>query len=450
MGIFVDLYGERKIPENKREEFSKRIQTIFEKGGLMNSSYICMYDTPIYLLKPAKFDMFGQIRATYSYFSQSFHEECGYNLKDNDFFSGKVGAKYMNVVYAINILYQFYTEDFSIANIDGDVFLAEEDISWLNYLFNEKYSYCKLEYVFEFYRILLKSKYYREYADEIAAKMLNYSINLYQINAYKAVSDFKNFQKLILENENYKTERNIQKNINEYYKSNIGSKEEKLEKLKSLFFITQDDEKSLTEDEKIIYSSIIAFPVICMKFISELFQIDFWEFYYEIYSKNSDLLLKDFHEEKFYYAPLTPINTAQFFKCSYDDMAYFWTKDNDIVFSDEMESFIAQLKSEFDNILNTKNTIIEQQSVIKEFIFALKEANIISKTSRDTDGVFPTEAMFYEFIDNSNKREIQAFIYLLIQLNKKYKYKDIKKQKKVSRYLWILSNSELRKLKFGY
>ena len=187
-----------------------------------------------------------------------------------------------------------------------------------------------------------------------------------------------------------------------------------------------------------------------MKFICELFQLDFWEFYEEIYSKNPDFLIKSFDREEKHNKPICSMSTKDFFGCSYDDMIYFWTKDNDIEFSDELENFISELKREYDNILNTKDTIIEQDQIIKELIFSLKDANILSRTGTDKYGVCPTESMFYEFLNNTNKREIQAFIYLLSELNQKYAKKDKTERKELSQYLWILSNPELRKLKFGY
>lgn len=450
MGTFANLFGEMKIPEEKRKEFSKRIQTIFEKGGLMDISYVQIYDVVLYVLKPPQFDENGKLHAVYSYFEQSIWEDCGYDSKNNKFYSDKVGySEFCKVICAINVLYEFYTEDFSMANINGRAFNALDEIAWINYLFDEKYTNKRIEYPFELYRILLKSNY-RGYIDKILKPILYACSNFCQSDAYRAVSNFKDFEKLISENKNYIFEKNTWDKLTNYFNSDTISREKKLEKLKSMYLLPKDIKKFPNEDEQDIYISIIVTPIVCMKFICELFQLDFWEFYKEIYSKNPDFLIKSFDKEEKHNKPISPMSTKDFFGCSYDDMIYFWTKDNDIEFSDELENFISELKREYDNILNTKDIIIEQEQIVKELIFSLKDANILSRTGTDKYGVCPTESMFYEFLNNTNKREIQAFIYLLSELNQKYAKKDKTERKELSQYIWILSNPKLRKLKFGY
>lgn len=450
MGTFANLFGEMKIPEEKREEFSKRIQTIFEKGGLMDISYVQIYDVVLYLLKPPEFDENGKLHAVYSYFEQSIWEDCGYDSKNNKFYSDKVGySEFCKAICAINVLYEFYTEDFSMANVNSRVLDALDEIAWINYLFDEKYTNKRIEYPFELYRILLKSNY-GNYIDKILKPMLYVCSNFYQSDAYRAVSNFKDFKKLISENKNYIIEKNGWDKLTNYFKSDIDSKEQKLEKLKSMYLLPKYIKNLHNEEEEDIYISVVVSPIVSMKFICELFQLDFWEFYEEIYSKNPDFLIKSFDKEEKHNKPISPMSTKDFFGCSYDDMIYFWTKDNDIEFSDELENFISELKREYDNILNSKDIIIEQDQIIKELIFSLKDANILSRTGTDKYGVCPTESMFYEFLNNTNKREIQAFIYLLSELNQKYAKKDKTERKELSQYLWILSNPELRKLKFGY
>lgn len=450
MGTFANLFGEMKIPEEKREEFSKRVQTIFEKGGLMDISYVQIYDVVLYVLKPTQFDENGKLHALYSYFEQSIWEDCGYDSKNNKFYSDKVGySEFCKVICAINVLYEFYTEDFSMANINGRAFNALDEIAWINYLFDEKYTNKRIEYPFELYRILLKSNY-RGYIDKILKPILYACNNFCQSDAYRAVSDFKDFEKLISENKNYIFEKNAWDKLTNYFNSDTISREKKLEKLKSMYLLPKYIKNFHNEDEEDVYISIIVTPIVCMKFICELFQLDFWEFYEEIYSKNPDFLIKGLDKEEKHNKPISPMSTKDFFGCSYDDMIYFWTKDNDIEFSNELENFISELKREYDNILNTKDIIIEQEQIVKELIFSLKDANIISRTGTDKYVVCPTESMFYEFLNNTNKREVQAFIYLLSELNQKYAKKDKTERKELSQYIWILSNPELRKLKFGY
>ena len=52
MGTYLDYFGDRTIPEDKREEFTRKILTILNQGGMMDLEEVSMFGKKIWLLKP--------------------------------------------------------------------------------------------------------------------------------------------------------------------------------------------------------------------------------------------------------------------------------------------------------------------------------------------------------------------------------------------------------------
>ena len=52
MGTYLGYFGDRTIPVDKREEFTRRVLTILDQGGMMDLEEVSMFGKKIWLLKP--------------------------------------------------------------------------------------------------------------------------------------------------------------------------------------------------------------------------------------------------------------------------------------------------------------------------------------------------------------------------------------------------------------
>ena len=53
MGTFAGLFRGGRIPDDKRAEFSERVELLFHAGGMMEREYIQMYGKTLVTIKKA-------------------------------------------------------------------------------------------------------------------------------------------------------------------------------------------------------------------------------------------------------------------------------------------------------------------------------------------------------------------------------------------------------------
>ena len=126
MGTYLDYFGDPTIPEEKREEFTQRVLTILDQGGMLDLEDVSLFGKRIWLLKPPQ-DLPGKdiIPFCYNYFEQDSWESAGYEPVTCRFHTNKVGRRQFNLVCsAVYVLYEFYTDTFGIANEDDHVYDA--------------------------------------------------------------------------------------------------------------------------------------------------------------------------------------------------------------------------------------------------------------------------------------------------------------------------------------
>ena len=127
--------------------------------------------------------------------------------------------------------------------------------------------------------------------------------------------------------------------------------------------------------------------------------------------------------------PVPPISTQEWLKLDPDDMAYYWTPDGDIHFSDEMNAWMAGLAQELDGIHVTLSP--------QEFLKTLFQ-NIAGCDKKS----FFREA-FYDFIAHQTDPRFQAALVLLGRLVQR-------EEPNLRRYVAILGNPALRKKVFDF
>ena len=52
MGTYLGYFGDRTISEDKRKEFTRRVLTILDQGGMMDLEEVSMFGRKIWLMKP--------------------------------------------------------------------------------------------------------------------------------------------------------------------------------------------------------------------------------------------------------------------------------------------------------------------------------------------------------------------------------------------------------------
>ena len=156
MGTYLGYFGDRTIPANRQEEFTRRVLTILDQGGMMDLEEVSMFGKKIWLMKPLQIQP-GQESLTfcYNYFENDIWETAGYHPDACRFYTNKVGWRQFDLVCsAVYVLHEFYADSFGMANRDDHVFDAREIIGWLNYLFGEHYTNSRSTDLWRIYQLL--------------------------------------------------------------------------------------------------------------------------------------------------------------------------------------------------------------------------------------------------------------------------------------------------------
>lgn len=169
MGIFGDYTGKMCISEDKKEEFSKRLQKLLFYGGMMQFDKVCIFGKKIMLLKPVEPDEDGNLYFHYNYFEDDTWENAGYKRDNTRFFSGKIGGnEFCDVVTAIHFLYEVSDEEIGVAKINGEIVNEPGYLGWMNHILGTDFSMKKrfrLWELFEKHCLERKEQGYEEVSD---------------------------------------------------------------------------------------------------------------------------------------------------------------------------------------------------------------------------------------------------------------------------------------------
>lgn len=92
MGTFADIFKaeDSTIPEDKRQEFAKRVEKIFRAGGMMGLGCAELCGRRIDLLKELEMED-GKFFTYYNYFENDTWESAGFDEKNCKLWSNKIG-----------------------------------------------------------------------------------------------------------------------------------------------------------------------------------------------------------------------------------------------------------------------------------------------------------------------------------------------------------------------
>lgn len=490
MGTFAGFYGEQKIKEELKEEYITNLKKVLEHGGMMQFEKVNLFGEEIALLKELTPNENGYISFHYNYFGDEAWETAGINLNTCKFYSNKIGwGEFCDVILAAYVLTEFYTEEFGIAEINGDIFDAKEIIGWLNYVLGKNFTNIRAVDAMKILKVC--PDLYRDNIQDIVQECgCEEAISLSSLVSYlyfkrEDNSSWDNLIKALGENDSgnirptdviLKMEKAIKK-----LKDNGKTYEEMLELTFNIEnFIRSKEDKDEESDE---YGFSIV-GLFCPKVniliqLCEMYGKDFWKEYAEYSEKlisSADELWKG---DKTKLQSIEKISTAEYldtpdsslcfmhseakenYHKSDDDFVLFWNEKCDLKFSEEFNKWCFELQNDFEEIKKTIE-IKPVQDFIKSLIFSLNFAN------KRYHRIYAHTNMFYDFLANAEKIEYQSALKLFSKIiDENYedgkviedvrdwdiadKNKTFNKGRlNVKRYLAIMANKEFRNKIFGF
>ena len=445
MGTFLGYFGDQTIPEDKREEFTRRVLTILDQGGMLDLEDVSLFGKRIWLLKPPQ-ALPGKdtILFCYNYFEQDTWETGGYEPASCSFHTNKVGWRQFNLVCsAVYVLYEFYTDSFGIASEDAHVYDAREIIGWLNYLFQSRYDNRRASNPWRVYQLL--PDYRRD--DAPLVQLADGSpMDPMGMLIYLTVTRKANQEALW---ESTKSASGAPHNILDCISRaeralaelTAGDEESDLKKLEQLTAALKNrDMERLSEGAPQCFAVMAAMlPVeITAKLLADAFARNFWALLEELRSFGWDggdcWNFKGLPPAE----PVAPVDTAAFLRCSDDDRAWWWRPDGDVHFSKEMNAWLAQCRAALDNLAQEEPPM--RGAELLELL-----VGTLDSIQRRNPSVFAFREMFYDFAAHSESPMAGAAVRYLEQLAEQ-------EDAAVSlrRYLAVLGNLPLRERVFGF
>ena len=388
MGIYAELYSGKvcnTVPEDKKKEFAKRIERLFQEGGMMRIKPNILFGKRVYTIHKVKMGKNG-VRFNYNYFDENEWETAGFDKENYCVFSGKLGSEdFLEVMVAAYMLEEQYVEETSITRLDGDNVRNWEYIGWINHLFDEHYHMKNFDSwkLFELFHELEESGYRDEEDIECALW-----------NGYETQFDFGNKRyafvaKCEIYAVLYGTEKAIEKykpgleegtlelkiiKAMEAYRNGLKKyKEERRisenEQLKELMEVIRNDYKNT---EKVVCNSISQenfslelvktaallsdAPAFVVKGVAELYNQEFWNLWKQMGLSGLRYFEELYNQEKHYIAPLS---TAGFLNKDRNDMIYFWNEKAGFDFTQGLYIWFKLLKMKFSHVIEDEGIYLK-------------------------------------------------------------------------------------------
>ena len=374
MGTFAELHTAENaaIPQEKREEFLKRIELVFQSGGMMEVDIVQIQRKRIVLLKKAAMHEDG-MDFYYNYFEDDSWENAGFSKKGFHVYSGKIGWSWFNhAVLAAYELERLYTEGAAIVEENGEAIIIPTFRKWFRYLFGDTLPRREWDPWALF--VMLKND---EYAESI----------LDSIRWEDLIEGNKSFMgccavKSVLQGTQYTVEwlesiqnqdkseagasddsnlsypgvlRNIREAVQAYRNQSTAPEPEQadtlLDILRQIYLERENHLKRWIDDASTGRFTLNALlsddPVFCVKAVCEQYDLEFWS----TWSKTGDLTQGIHYKKPEYdFSPTGSISTVRFFKQDADDMIPYWEPGGDLAFSDELENWFAELRTRYDRL----------------------------------------------------------------------------------------------------
>lgn len=138
-------------------------------------------------------------------------------------------------------------------------------------------------------------------------------------------------------------------------------------------------------------------------------------------------------------SPAEPVSTADFLRCSDDDLVFLWKPNGKIEFSAAMWEWLTSLRHRLDALTATEQELIPPSAFLKTMVMILSE----STPSDSLIGNFAWREMFYDWIQSSRNRRVHASLVLMREIASEPS-NETQCVSNLRRYLAVLGNPSLR------
>ena len=503
MGTFASYTGEMDIPEEKRDCFRQQMMKLLNYGGMIQLEKVLLFDRKLLLLSPAELSKEGRVHFWYNYFEESGWETAGFDGNDLTFYSDKIGScEFNDVILAAYMLYEMYVETPGVVECNGEIISPRFYGGWLNHILGTEFSMEKRYNLWEnaehiaFLRI--------DYSDPFSISKLGGLIS----NQFQSAggTELADLLYTIYGTETLETDcivpGSYPDDVCQCRKALISFREIMGDHfLEHLFRFLQMDrnkrEKNTDTNLGMLAELSLFLPARVFAYLAaEIEKKPFWKLWKEWKDKvYHDERMKRYASEELqeqrrvWRKRIIPkIRTSEFLRqdgefaffdtpeelkgkgnyyLSDDDRMFWWDGTDEVVISDDVNTWLMELSDRHRRLMDLPDAgcgdKFQGSDFIEDFMILLDEICDYYKR------IYPFKTMFYEFIQNSGKKEYRAAIALLKMLceENKEEGKVIEYAKfgwdlasknvtqniarlRLKRYLSVMANVELRKKYFNF
>lgn len=415
MGTFATIFIDKDgfIPESKKEEFSKRIEILYQLGGMMHLERIELYGKEILMFRKVRMNERG-MNFSYNYFEDDYWENAGFSKKDCHVWSNKIGWNHFHeVVIAAYVLEELYTNGITITLVNGRLVTSWRYVGWINYLFDEKFHIKNFDpwKLFEtfYYNETEKFEYenmtWFNFGDTRYAFIGGCEIYAVLNDTKEAIEVFERKEKGEYEIFALNSIKAMLEHLKQYAMSCTASKEEQLQQLmntiESYYKVSDNDKFDFSNLDENLKQIMIGLrlsdaPAFIIKAIAELYDKDFLDLWSKLRNIIKRKFTKLYGNEGFY---ILPILTQDFLRVSSDDMIYYWKEDGKFEFSEQLWNWFQDLKSKFESMMNTEFSI---EKPVEYIVGLMEEAN------ETYYRIYPFADFFEETLENIADKRYQT------------------------------------------
>lgn len=502
MGTFGSYTGNMYIEEEKKEEFCSFVERLLNVGGMMQFKTVKMYGKEVVLLKPLEIHSDEQVCFHFNYFEDEGWETACFNARNAIFHTEKIGSsEFCDVCMAVYFLYEVYTENHGITEVNGAALSSQMYVGWINYLLGTKFS---MKERFKIWDHIEKYALPRVggYGDVTEQHVMNL---IPQGLRYAAGGVELSDLMYILHGTDTLSAEDVYSGTYPYdvyhckmaIKSflDVNSTPESINKIWSLIKKSREDRWNSTDSEiaEIAEFSMFLPARVIVYLAAELTGENFWKYWKELNEVvYHDEIMKTYASKELLEkremtrnAPILPVRTSEFLRqdgwsiffntpeelkgisnyyISDDDRMYWWDGTDEVILSKEADVWLKALANEHKRIVES---LIEEPEVKNDFLQTF--LSLLDEIDQYYKRIYTFQSMFYDFLQNCDCKEYRAAVELLKQVSESCKEsgKIIEKARydwsvtsrnvthnegrmKVKRYLSVMANEELRRKYFGF
>ncbi len=505
MGTFAWYTGSMNIPEDKKEIFAKQMNKILYYGGMMNFEKISIYGHKIGLLEPVR-PLPGETTTFhFNYFEDDSWETAGFDSSATHFWSGKVGGQeFCDIILAAYTLCELYDDSMGLVMLNDKITDFGPYIAWLNNLLGTDFTMEKRRNLWntvESYVLNgdndVEDFSFSDLLDLIPHKMLKYAGGIEFADLFFITRGTGTLTKDCILPGSYPADILDCKNaISDYLAK--GNVDEKKVKLYDLLRMDRKKRERISDPglKRIAEWSLILPARVITYLSSEYCEDNFWEQWKDVYNNvYHDEISKVYASEELekerttsWFESVPKLSTSEFLRqdkwftfystpeelemkpkyyISDDDRLYWWDGSDEVIISEEMEKWLKELSERHSHLMqaadkDSKNSY-DSDAFIKDFLNTLIEIDNTYKR------ISPFQNMFYDFLQNGQRKEYRAAIMLLRELADENKDEGnairylkhswgLTSRKvtfnpgrlRIKRYMSIMANLSLRMKYFGF